>query len=164
MADKKRISGRGCRAKGTRAEVQFTEIMTAEGVPSQRVIGSGAFGGAKSDVKVGVDLDKEGNFLPADEGSCLLRVEVKNRQDNPEWLFVNLDELKMQLTGANREGSELLWTHLNQDSISKAVILKRAKTPSGALKNKDYNQAFGVFMGLGDFIKIMKLLHKYEKG
>lgn len=158
----KGMSGRACKAKGNRAEIEFVSIMTAEGIPSQRVIGSGAIKGAKSDVKVGVTLTKEGKLPAPDESQALLRAEVKNRKDNPEFLHVDANGLQLAITQASREGSELLWRHLNQDDVSTIVVLKRAKTPQGALKNKDYNQAYGVFMGLADFIKLLKKVHNID--
>ena len=151
------------KAKGTRAEVELVEILTEIGVPSMRVLGSGAFKGADSDLKVGVRLKKDGSMPAADEGDPLLRAEVKNRKDNPEYIYKYLKNEAFAMINSPRSAPEFIYEHLNQDEISKCVIMKRAKTPSGALKNKDFNQTHLVVMGLGDFISILKELYEAHK-
>lgn len=152
VTQKKRISGRGCRAKGARAETELVDILTKKGIPSQRIVASGSFVGAKSDLKIGVELNKDGSMPERDESRCIGRAEVKNRADNPEWIFEE----------SNRQCPEKIFDHMNQDAISKYLILRRKSIPTGALAKEDYNQTHVVCMGLNDFIELFKLAY-YSK-
>lgn len=155
------------KAKGTRGEVEFVNILNEAGIPSMRVLGSGAMQGADSDIKVGLKLDdeekeallKEKKFPAKDEARATLRAEVKNRKTNPDYLH---DAIKGEVCTVatvsllNRSCPEYLYDYLNQDEVSSLVVLKRAQTPNGALKRKDFNQTHMICMGLSDFIKIFK--------
>ncbi|HLX53517.1 MAG TPA: hypothetical protein VKR58_06235 [Aquella sp.] len=147
---KRKVSFSGARVKGANFEKEVVQIFEENGIPSQRVIGSGAFSNASSDIKIGVDLDEEGNYLPADEGRNWFRIEAKNHANTPEWVFESL----------SRIGPEAFWKHLEQDVCSKAVMLRRAKVPNGAVKDKDYGKYVGVFMNITDFIKMVKLAYR----
>ena len=131
------MGGKASRQKGTRGESELVELCTKNGIPCQRVIGSGSFIGAKADVKVGVYLNDDGTMPDRDESKCALKGEVKNRKDNPE----------------------RLWTYLNQDATTKAVFLKRPKAPAGSLKEGKLNEVWMVCLGLSDFIELMKLAY-----
>ena len=158
----KKRGGRSSRVKGTRAEVEFVEILRERGVPAARVLGSGAYGfGAKADVKVGLELNPDGSYPAADEGRSIMRAEVKNRADNPEHLFTDIPVL---LGEASKEGNELVWKHLNQDAVSKALVLRRGKVPVGSIVNKNYNQVFMVCMGIDDWIDLFKKAYGKELG
>lgn len=146
---KKRLSGRGCRAKGVRGETELVEILTKSGIPTQRVVASGSFIGAKSDLKVGVELNKDGTMPDRDEGRCIGKAEVKNRADNPEWVFQEV----------NRACPEAVFKHLNQDKVSKYLIMRRKAIPQGALAKEEYNQTHVVAMGLEDFMELFKLAY-----
>lgn len=159
---RKSVSGAGARAKGKRAESELVQILTDFGVPTQKVLASGAFVGAKSDLKVGVELEKDGTYPAQDEGRCLFRAEVKNRQDNPDMMFAELD--KLTIAESDKTVSELIYKHLNQDAVSKCVILRRKKIKAGDLAKKNYNQTHVVVMGLEDFMKLVKELYDYRFG
>lgn len=137
---KRKVSHKGSRQKGTRAEVEFVEIMRKLGIPSQRVLASGSFVGAKADVKVGVFLRKDGTYPEQDESQCITRAEVKNRGTNPEYL----------------------WEYLNQDKVTSMVVLRRPKVPQGALAKEDWNQVYIVAMGLKDFADMFKKAYGVE--
>lgn len=137
---KRRVSPKGSRQKGTRAEVEFVEIMRKLGIPSQRVLASGSFVGAKADVKVGVKLNKDGSYPEQDESQSITRAEIKNRSTNPEYL----------------------WDYLNQDKVTSMVVLRRPKVPQGALSNEDFNQVYIVAMGLSDFAALFKRAYSKE--
>lgn len=143
---KKKLSGRGCKAKGARAETELVNILNESGIPSQRVIASGSFIGASSDLKIGVELNEDGTMPERDSSKCIGRAEVKNRADNPEWLFEE----------ANKPIPEGVYKHLQQDAISKYLILRRKDIPRGALADKKYNETHVVLMGLEDFIELFK--------
>ena len=65
---KRKVSFAGCRVKGSNFEKEVVEIFEENGIPSQRVLGSGALGfGAKSDIKIGVELDENGKHYASDE-------------------------------------------------------------------------------------------------
>jgi hypothetical protein len=146
--------------KGVRAEKELVEILNEAGIPSMRVLASGAMLGADSDIKLGVKLDSEGNLPPSDEAQAIMRVEVKNRKDNPDWIYEELRKTNaIALLQSERAGTEQLFGYLEQDLISTAAILKRKKIRPGALKDKDYNQTHIVCMGLSDFLKIAKMLY-----
>jgi len=147
-------TGRTSRNKGTRGEVEFVEFLLHYGIPAQRVLASGSFLGAKSDIKVGVALNPNGTMPSRDEGVCILRAEVKNRKDNPKHLYPDMEYVQAILIEASRHGSETVWGHLNQDEISKALVLRRDKVPDGAIKNMDGNQVFMVCMGLEDWAEL----------
>jgi hypothetical protein len=151
---KKRISGKGARAKGTRAEVEFCQIATELGLPSMRVIGSGALAGAKGDVKIGVPLKPDGTFPEADEAPAIMRGEVKNRATNPDAPYSWLSAITLGV--ADKDTNELPYRDLYQNRATKAVIWKRAKTPVGAIKEGRYNDAYLVIMGAKDWIELVR--------
>jgi len=156
-APKRKVSYAGSRVKGRAAEAEFVNILRAEEVPSMRVIASGSYIGAKGDVKVAVTLNSDGSYPAADEAQCMMRVEVKNRADNPTYLHTAKNGGQvLALIDCTRDGPEALWKYLNQDKVTKAVVLRRSKVPPGALKNKDYNEIGMVCMGYGDFIQLLK--------
>lgn len=130
----KKLSGAGCRRKGTAAETEIVSILNSAGIPAQRVLASGAFVGAGADVKIGVELDSNGNMPDKDESKCVMRGEIKNRKDNPE----------------------RLWTYLKQNIKNKAVILRRPKVPHGVIRDKNYDEVYLVCMGLDEWIKLFK--------
>lgn len=155
----RKVSYRGSKQKGTRAETEFVEAMRACGVPCQRVIASGAFRGAKADVKVGVKLKPDGTYPEADEAESVMRAEVKNRATNPEYIHAPLEKIPEQgvlFAPCKRNAPEALWKYLNQDEVTKAVVLRRAKVPHGAVANGDWNQVFMVAMGMEDFAELLK--------
>lgn len=153
---KRKVSHKGARVKGSNAERELVEILDENGIPSQRVLGSGAFSTAKSDVKVGITLE-DGEKPKADESKSVLRAEVKNRADNPEYLF-DSDKLKLvySLDFYSKKCPEFIFNYLNQDTVSKIAVLRRAKVKAGDLKDKNYNQVFAVVMGLADWIELFK--------
>lgn len=154
---KRSVKGAGARAKGARAEREFVDICRERGLTAQRVLASGSFVGAKGDIKVGItNMLPDGEYPADDESSAFLRVEVKNRADNPEFIHLDLNGFDVVVGGSDKRVNETIYKHLNQDAITKAVVLKRAKTPQGALKDGDYNQAYLVCMGADDFIKLVK--------
>lgn len=155
-------NGRACRNKGARAETELVQILTDAGLPSLRVLGSGAFAGAKSDLKVAVKL-VDGEMPDKDEAIPMLRAEVKNRATNPEYIheYLNKNDAFAFVTSP-RMAPEFLYDYLNQDSISKCVILRRNKIPTGSLVKKDYNETHLVVMGLDDFMILVKELYEYR--
>jgi hypothetical protein len=162
-AKKRTVSHKGARNKGRRGESEFVDVCRELGLPAQRVLASGSFVGAKADVKVGVFLNDDGTYPDADESRCVMRVEVKNRADNPEHLFTDTDDpFIIGLIAATREGPERLWDYLNQDKITKAIVLRRAKAPPGAIKRKDYNEMGMVCMGYESWIKLMLKAYGHE--
>lgn len=157
---KRKVSYRGAKNKGNRGENEFVAICRELGLPAMRVLGSGAFKGAASDVKVGItNMKADGTYPEADESASVMRVEVKNRATNPEYLHTP-DLPTIALVEAPRDGAEVLWEYLNQDKVTKAVVLRRAKIPTGALANKDYNQVGMVCLGYADFIELVKLAYR----
>lgn len=154
------------KAKGSRAETEFVSLLNNAGIPSLKVIGSGAFQGADSDIKVGLILDdhqrkelvEDGKFPAKDECRSFTRAEIKNRATNPEWLY---DGIKGELNEVatlrllSRQCPEYLFDYLEQDAASSFVALKRNKTPSGALANNDLDSAWMVCMGLNTLIKLL---------
>jgi hypothetical protein len=164
---KRRVSFKGARQKGTRAETEFVEIMRSLGIPSQRVLASGSFVGAKADVKVGVRLNRDNTYPAPDESASIMRVEVKNQATNPEVPFSVINAIPTQgmvFAPTPKDAPALYWKYLNQDAVSKAVILRRAKVPSNAVASKDWNQVFMVAMGLDDFAKLFKKAYGHELG
>lgn len=137
---KRKVSHKGSRQKGNRAEIEFVDIMRKLGIPSQRVLASGSFVGAKADVKVGVELNADGTYPAQDESRSITRAEVKNRSNNPEYL----------------------WDYLNQDAVTSMVVLRRPKVPQGALAKSDFNQVYIVAMGLSDFAELFKRAYAKE--
>jgi hypothetical protein len=147
---KRKVSFAGCRVKGSNFEKEVVEIFEENGIPSQRVLGSGALGfGAKSDIKIGVELDENGKHYASDESRGLFRIEAKNHASTPDWVFEAI----------GRNGPEAFWKHLEQDAISRAVLLRRAKIPAGAIKEKRLNEYIGVFLGAQSFIELVKLAY-----
>lgn len=164
---KRKVSYRGCKQKGTNAETSFVRAMESCGVPCQRVLASGAYRGAKADVKVGVKLKKDGTYPEQDEGESIMRVEVKNHATNPERLHTTRNNLPTEgvlFAPTDRIGPDALWKYLNQDKITKAVILRRNKVPSGAVTNEDWNQVFMICMGLEDYAALFKKAYWKELG
>ena len=162
----RKVSHKGAKQKGNRGETEFVEICRELGLPSMRVLGSGAMKsiGAAADVKVGI-LNMDGDQYPAsDESVSALRVEVKNRADNPEWLHTSKDDVPFALIASKKLGTEQIWKYLNQDKITKAVVLRRAKVPTGAITNKDYNQVGMVCIGYADFAALVKKAYGTELG
>lgn len=158
-----RCSIKGARAKGARAETEVVEILTENGIPSQRVLASGAYRTAKADIKVGVPL-VDGELPPGDEGTCLMRVEVKNHQTNPESLYQGIPESGVIFAPSLKPGPEALWKFLAQDDVSTALVMRRKVAPNGAVKNKDWNQVYMVCMGLNDYIELFKKAYSKELG
>lgn len=151
---KRKVSHAGSRQKGNRAEVEVVDIFNTNGIPAQRVVASGSFCGAKSDVKIGVETDEHGKMPERDSSKCIAKVEVKNLATNPEWMYTPL--IGETILVGNKQCPEKLFDHLEQDNVSKFVVLKRARTPSGALKNKQYNRTHMVYMGLETFMDLFK--------
>lgn len=158
----RKLTGAGARNKGKRAETELVNILRESGIPTQKVIASGAFIGAKGDLKVGVTLNKDGSYPDADESQSLLRAEVKNRKDNPEKPYTEKNDPPIAIIQGS-EANELVFKHLNQDKITKCVIMKRAKITPGDLKNKNYNETHVVVMGLEDWMEMVKQLLECQK-
>jgi hypothetical protein len=135
------MTGKGSRQKGIRFEKEIVDVFDSLGLPSMRVLGSGSFIGAISDVKVGIELNSDGSKPEADEAKAFLRLECKNRASTPDYL----------------------WEYLNQDASSKAVALRRKKIPAGALAQKDYNQCYIVLMGASDWVELIKEVIQLRK-
>jgi hypothetical protein len=154
---KRKVSPKGCRAKGRAAEVEIVEIFDKAGIPSQRVLGSGAFAFAKSDIKIGITLNPDGSKPPPDETPCLFRVESKNHASTPETVFPETArDVECVIAIGVKPVQEAVFKHLEQDDVSKAVIMRRSKVPPGALKAEDYNRTHAVMIGLNDFIELVK--------
>jgi Holliday junction resolvase len=158
----RKVSYRGAKQKGNRGENEFVAICRELGLTAMRVLGSGAFKGAASDIKVGiVNMNPDGTYPEADESVSVMRVEVKNRATNPEYLH-DKDMPIMALVTPKKFGAEVLWEYLNQDKITKAVVLRRAKIPTGAISNKNYDEVGMVCMGYGAWIELMKKAYGEE--
>lgn len=157
---KRKLSHAGAREKGNKWEREFIDVMRACGIPSMRVIASGAWAGADTDVKMGVYLEEDGSYPAPDEARCIYRMEGKNRADNPDYIFTALNAAEGTLfIPAPKGGAEILWAHLNQDAVSKAVFLRRTKVPAGTIENQDWNQLGLVCMGLKDYAELFKLAY-----
>lgn len=152
----------GCRRKGAKAESEIVQLLCELGIPSQRVLGSGAFRGAKSDIKVGVRLNEDGSMPNKDEAVCITRAEVKNRKTNPEYLFDGSAPVAEMIAVLKRKCPEYVFEYMNQDVEAKYTMLRRAKVPRGALAEKDYNQVYCVAMGLNDFVELFKRAYKED--
>lgn len=151
------ISGKGCRAKGDRAEKELVEILDSLGLPSQRVLGSGKFNLSKSDLKVNIRLNEDGTKPAPDESQGTIRVEVKNHAITDEKLFGETEiPCDVVLFVSTKPTQESVFKHLEQDSVSKAVIYRRPKIPAGALKDKDYNRTHCVVMPLLEWVEMFK--------
>lgn len=161
----KKRTGSGSRSKrkGSRFETELVDILNKKGVPSQRVLGSGSFVGAKSDVKIGVSLTEDGKLPDSDEGIAKMRLECKNRKDTPEMFWEELASIPegILIVPSEKLTNEQIWNFLNQDAVSKAVVLRRAKVARGAVKTEDTNQYIGVFMGLDDWLALFKKAYGY---
>ncbi len=48
-----------------------------------------------------------------------------------------------------------IWNHYNQDDITKAVALRRAKIPLGAKSKKQFNQMWLICIGIEDFVELV---------
>lgn len=138
-------------------------MATEKGVPSMRVIGSGARIGAKSDVKVAVPLLENGEFPEADEASCLLRAECKNRATNPELPYELMKLKAFAVVQAPDLCPELPFVDLSQDAASKVVVWRRAKVPNGALSEKKLNEVFVAVMGGGDWLDMVAELMRLRQ-
>lgn len=159
---KRKVSHAGCRTKGRNCEVEIVKILDEAGIPSQRVLGSGAFAFAKSDIKLGINLNDDGTKPPPDETPCKMRLESKNHASTPDRLFEGITgEIKIAalLAVSTSASPEAVFKHLEQDKVSKAVVLRRAKVPTGALAKKDYNSTHVVCMGMNDWIELIKLAY-----
>lgn len=153
----------GARKKGFRAESEVCKILTQLGVPSQRVLASGSFVGAEADIKIGVELDKDGNFPEKDEGKPFLRAECKNRKTNDPRPYQMLKDAPFLAIGATVDSPEQPFKDLAQSPATKVLIQKRAKTPPGALTPGRYNEAYLVSMGLEDFAAFVRRLIVLER-
>lgn len=155
---KRKVSYRGARAKGSRGEAEFCQIMTELGVPTQRVIASGAhkFAGAEADVKVGITLNPDGTFPAADETQGILRTEVKNLAVNPETYHHALKGDEFEIVMASFPAQEASFKHLRQSKANRALALRRAKPPQGAVVNKQFAEIFGVFMDIEVFADLLR--------
>lgn len=157
---KRKVSYRGAKNKGNRGENEFVAICRELGLPAMRVLGSGAFKGAASDIKVGItNMNADGTYPEADESSAVMRVEVKNRATNPEYLH-DRDLPIFGLVEPSRAGAEVLWEYLNQDKVTKAVVLRRAKLPAKALADKNYDEVGMVCMGYKSWIELVLRAYK----
>lgn len=157
MEKKRKVSHKGSRAKGASAERELVEILDSLGVPSQRVLGSGQFARAKSDLKVNIRLNEDGTKPAPDESQGTLRVEVKNHAITDEKLFGETEvPCDAVLFVSTKPTQESVFKHLEQDSVSKAVIYRRPKIPAGALKDKDYNRTHCVVMPLLEWVEMFK--------
>lgn len=158
MSQKKRkVSHKGARQKGASAERELVKFFDECDIPSQRVLGSGAFRGADSDLKIGIKLEENGNKPASDESKATMRAEVKNRANTQEYLF-NTGELEeiCHVRLLKKPCPKSLTDYLEQDKVTKVALLRRAKVPSGAVANKDYNKIYVAVMGLEDFIDLFK--------
>lgn len=152
----KKKKGNPNKAKGTRGEVQFVDFLKHGGVPAMRVTGSGAFRGAKADVKVGVHLEEDGSYPDSDEAKCVLRAEVKYHASLNDKIWTERDEVVAIMKESTRHGHDTIFGFMNQETITKATVLRRNKIPKGALEGYDGNQVFAVVMGLDDWIALFK--------
>ncbi len=166
---KPRVSPAGCRAKGNSAENEVIKILDSAGVPSQKVLGSGKFKASESvgDIKVGIPLNKDGTKPPADETPSVLRMECKAHNSTSAKMFACMEdapEFKVEAVLAlmNGNGPEATFKHLDQDAITKAVVLRRPKVPSGAIKNEDWGKVYVVAMPIDDWIEMFKKAHGFE--
>lgn len=149
------------KAKGTRGEVEFCKIMTELGMPTQRVVSSGSYKsvGAESDTKIGIIPNPDGTFPPADETVGICRGECKNLATTPEWLWGDLQNTPTEICFSKRPGNEVLWKHLNQSKSNRVLVLRRAKVPIGAIARKDYNEVQGVFLGVAEYARLLRLAY-----
>lgn len=154
---KRKVSHKGARQKGANAERELVKFFDKNNIPSQRVLGSGAFRGADSDLKIGINLEEDGSKPPSDESKATMRAEVKNRANTQEYLF-NTEELEelCSIRLLNKACPKSVVDYLEQDKITKVALLRRAKVPSGAIAKEDYNSIYVAVMGLGDFIELFK--------
>lgn len=156
--------GSSPRRKGNRAELEVCQILTELGVPTQRVVSSGAIIGAKGDLRVGVELDKDGNFPQRDEGTPMFRAECKNRATNPEKPFIEISNTEVVgVVDLGGKCTEVPFKDLAQSSLAKIGVWRRKRVPNGALAKGDYNQVYVCFMGIVDFAALLKELKGYRK-
>lgn len=154
--------GKSARAKGARGENETTDILCILGVPSQKVIASGAVKGAEGDIKVGIALMKDGSFPERDESLSVLRGEIKNRQINREEPYDWLKN-KAYILMAPEKAPDLPFTDLAQSKKTKVLFWKRKNTPHGALKPGRYNEAYLAIMGIEDFADLVRLVLRQKK-
>lgn len=159
----RKVSHKGARQKGNRFEREFVEVAREYGLPAMRVIASGANIGAKADVKVGVELDENGEYPPADEAQSILRAECKNRAINPEWIYNEFENASFAFLPSNKDAMELPYKDLAQDDVSKVVVWRRNKIPKNALKEKNYNEVFLAVMKGLDWIKLVKEVYELRR-
>ena len=155
--------------KGSKAEQEVVDILDEMGIPSSRVIGSGAVKGSGGDIKIGLILSpiqkkrfkKFGEKPARDACSSITKGEVKavNKMAK-EWLFESIDGSKAKeianLAILSPKLSSDACDALDQNPEANHVFLRRAKVPHNAKNNKDYNKVFAVVMGLEDYIELMK--------
>lgn len=149
---KRKVSAKGCRAKGANAETELTAILNELGLPSVRVLGSGKFAKAKSDVKFGVN-----DASQTDEQTSAGRLEVKNRADNPDHLFDTL------LAVSDKGATELAFQHQHQDDVSIGVAYRRSRVKPGDLKNKNWNDVWLISFPLEFAVELLKLYADKQK-
>lgn len=166
---KRKVSHAGCRAKGNHAETEVVKIFDSAGIPSQKILGSGKFKSSKSvgDIKVGIPLYPDGTKPPADETPCVCRIECKNHASTSAKVFACMEdapEFKIDAVLALMQsaGPEAVFKHLEQDAVTKAVVLRRPKVPSGAVKNEDWGKVYVVTMPIDAWIELFKKAHGYN--
>lgn len=162
----RRVSHKGAKQKGNRGETEFVDICRERGLPSMRVLGSGAMKsiGAAADVKVGITNMYGDEYPASDESASVMRVEVKNRASNPEWIHPTKEQIPFAFIASPKLGNEQIWAYYNQDKVTKAIVLRRAKVPAGSIVNKDYNQVGMVCLGYDSFIDLVKRAYGTELG
>lgn len=155
---KRRVSYRGAKAKGTKGEAEFCMIMTSLGIPTQRVVASGAhkFSGAEADVKVGIIPNPDGSFPPADETQGIMRAECKNLRTTPDRYWTEFDNDDLVVVMATKPAQEQAWKQLRQSKSNRVLALRRPKVPAGALQNKDWGEVQGVFMDATVFADLLR--------
>jgi hypothetical protein len=153
--------GSKSRDKGARFEREFVERLKSAGIPSMRVLGSGAFSTAKSDVKVGVNLNPDGSYPPADEGVAHMRAECKNREDNKALDLRDKTGLKVvaEIVMLEKDVPARFLQHLQQDKVSKFVALRFSDRTSKGAK-----APIGIYMDFEDFLDLFKEAFKDGHG
>lgn len=158
VVKKRKVSARGCKAKGNKGESEFCTIMTKLGIPTQKVVASGSFKrtGAEADVKVGVVLNPDGSFPPADETQGILRAECKNMASTPDRYWTDLKDEDLTVVMSTRPAQEEAWKQLRQSKSNRVLALRRPKVPAGAIKNEQWGEVQGVFMDVEVFAMLMR--------
>jgi hypothetical protein len=155
---KRKVSPAGCKAKGSKAEAEFVAICIKLGLPAVRVVGSGAFKGAAADMKIGVKLDENGQIPKADECRPIHRVECKSHASTPDSLFLDThkDEKPFTIVMSDKGGTEKVWGDLNQHKDNNALVLRRSKAPSGAIKEENWDAVYTVCLPVTEYISLLK--------